>query len=107
MYGRLVGVTGWTERAFDDAFALGRENQTTIELARRHCLHMEFRECGGHGMAEEVSGLPINIRRVHCQFAKPSGSAAMNLEWIATDFLEQNCIGCPHRRPTGQLPNLA
>jgi hypothetical protein len=42
-----------TERAFDDAFALGRQNQVTVELARRHCLNMEFPEFGGRGMAEE------------------------------------------------------
>jgi len=59
------------------------------------------------GDGEEVSGLPINMRRVHCQFGRPSRSAAMNLEWIATEFYEQNCIGCPHRRPTGELPTLA
>lgn len=96
-----------TERAFDDAFALGRQNQVTVELARRHCLNMEFPEFGGRGMAEEVSGLPINMRRVHCPFGRPSGSASMNLQGLAIEFYETNCVGCEHRRPTGQLPNLA
>jgi hypothetical protein len=68
---------------------------------------MEFRESGGTGMAEEVSGLPINTRHVHCQFGEPAGGMTMNLEWIATEYYEDNCIGCPHRHPTGQLPNLA
>jgi hypothetical protein len=63
------------DRAFEDAFALGRQNQVTVELARRHCLNMEFPEFGGRGMAEEVSGLPINRRRVHCPFGRPSGGA--------------------------------
>jgi hypothetical protein len=53
-YGRMPSGT---ERAFDDAFALGRQNQVTVELARRHSLNMEFPEFGGRGMAEEVSGL--------------------------------------------------
>jgi hypothetical protein len=26
---------------------------------------------------------------------------------VATEFYEANCVGCQHRRPTGQLPNLA
>lgn len=96
-----------TDRAFEDAFALGRQNQVTVELARRHCLNMEFPEFGGRGMAEEVSGLPINMRRVRCPFGRPSGAASMNLEWLAIEFYETNCVGCEHRRPTGQLPNLA
>lgn len=96
-----------TDRAFDDAFELGRRNAEILELARRHCLNMEFQQSGGRGMAEEVSGLPINTRQVRCPFGKPANSMAMNLEWIAVDFYEANCEGCPHRRPTGQLPNLA
>jgi hypothetical protein len=100
-------VTSSPDRAFEDAFALGRQNKVTVELARRHCLNMEFPEFGVRGMAEEVSGLPINIRRVHCPFGRPSGSASMNLEWLAIEFYETNCVGCEHRRPTGQLPNLA
>lgn len=96
-----------TERAFEDAFALGRQNHETIELARRHCLNMEFPQFGGRGMAEEVSGLPINMRRVRCPFGRPSGSAGMRLERLAVEFYESNCVGCQHRRPTGQLPNLA
>ena len=65
------------DRIFDDAVEMGRRNQETIELARRHCIHMEFREweLGGRGMVEAVTGLPINTRRVHCAYAPPSGSA--------------------------------
>ena len=96
-----------TDRALEDAYELGRKNAQIIELARRHCVNMEFQESGGRGLAEEASGLPINMRRVHCAFGKPANSMAMNLEWIAVDFYEENCEGCPHRRPTGQLPNLA
>ncbi len=66
---------------------------------------MTFTEWGGQGMAEEASGLPINSRRVHCDYAQ--GSASGNLEWIASDFYEEHCIGCEHRQPTGEVPNLA
>jgi hypothetical protein len=100
-------VASSTDRAFEDAVALGRQNQVTVELARRHCLNMEFLEFGGRGMAEEVSGLPINMRRVHCPFGRPLGSASMNLQRLAIEFYETNCVGCEYRRPTGQLPNLA
>ncbi len=97
------------DRIFDDFIAVGQQNRETIELARRHCTHMEFREweLGGRGMAEAATGLPINTRRVHCAYAPPSGSAAMNLDWVASEFYKRNCRGCPHRRSTGELPNLA
>lgn len=96
-----------TDRAFDEAYERGRKNAEIIELARRHRVNMQFLESGGRGLAEEASGLPINMRRVHCPFGKPDNSMSMNLEWIAVDFYEENCEGCPHRRPTGGLPNLA
>src|SRR5579862_6739053 len=64
-------------------------------------------ELGGRGMAEAATGLPINTRRVHCAYAAPSNSASTNLEWIVGDFYSANCVGCPNRLPTGQVPNLA
>lgn len=96
------------ERMFDDLVALGRRNQEIVELARRHCLNLQFPEFGGgRGMVEAATGLPTNMRRAHCAFGRPSGSASMQLEWVAVEFYDQNCVGCPHRRPTGEVPNLA
>jgi hypothetical protein len=89
----------------DDAIRLGQENRQTLELARRHCLNMQFVECGGRGMTEEVTGLPINMRQVQCPVA--FGSQSMNLLGIASQFYEDNCVGCSLRRPTGEIPNLA
>lgn len=90
---------------FDDSYRLGLENQQTMELARRHCLKMEFVESGGRGMLEEATGLPINTRQVRCPVAL--GSMAMNLRWIASDFVRENCVGCTLRESTGEVPNLA
>jgi hypothetical protein len=100
-------VTAGNESYFDELVALGKRNQQIVELARRHCLNLEFREFGGRGAAEAATGLPINMRRVHCPFGRPSGSASMQLEWVALEFYDENCVGCPHRRPTGEVPNLA
>src|SRR5947208_2613436 len=94
------------DRSWDDAIGLGRANQQIIELSRRHCLNMSFVESGGRGAAEASTGLPINMRQIRCPVALGDGMA-MNLEWIATDFYSKNCIGCRHRRPTGEVPNLA
>lgn len=90
----------------DGALELGRANLQTIELARRHCLNMTFVEAGGRGMAEAMSGLPINTRRVECPYGRGNGWA-MNLEWVALDFYNEHCVGCEFRRPTGEVPNLA
>src|SRR5262249_53198450 len=76
---------------------------------RRHCVHMEFplSEFGGQGMAEAATGLPINMRRVHCSHGAPSHSAAADLDWITAEFYKTNCLGCPHRSSSGEVPNLA
>lgn len=87
------------------ALSQGRANQETIQLARHHCAQMRFVECGGRGMAEAATGLPINMRRVECPYAQ--GGSSGNLDWIASDFYEDQCVGCLHRQPTGQVPNLA
>ncbi|MFF5985382.1 hypothetical protein ACFY78_41795 [Streptomyces olindensis] len=93
------------EHFFDDAVRTGRKNAVTMEMARRHCLNMTFTEFGGQGMAEAATGLPINTRQVGCLVAH--GGASANLDWIAGEFYEQHCVGCSHRRPTGDVPNLA
>jgi hypothetical protein len=89
----------------DEYVRLGMENRETIELARRHCLNMEFVESGGRGMLEEATGLPINMRQVRCPVAL--GNMGTNLHWIASDFVRENCGGCEKRDSTGEVPNLA
>ncbi len=88
---------------WDDAVRMGRENQQTVEFARRHCLNMQFVESGGRGMAEEATGLPINMRQCPVAFGSMSG----NLLAVAGQFYEDHCVGCSLRRPTGEFPNLA
>lgn len=99
-------MANYSERMIESSTELGRANQVVLELARRHCLNMEFTEWGGRGLVEQMTGLPINARRVSCPYALGRGSA-MDLEWVATDFYNENCVGCEFRRPTGEVPNLA
>jgi hypothetical protein len=103
-----VLVSDRLEGELERAYALGRANRTTIELARRHCLDMAFTpfEGGGRGLAEQFSGLPIDTRRVSCPVAR-GDMAGMNLNWLASDFYDRHCVGCRRRRPTGEVPNLA
>ncbi len=102
----MAEMQDYGDRLLDESIRLGLANRETIELARRHCLHMTFVESGGRGMAEEATGLPINMRTIECPQAR-GGGMAMNLEWVAVDFYKEHCVGCEHRRPTGEVPNLA
>ena len=79
-----------------------------MELARRHCLDMTFPlfDGGGRGLAEQYSGLPIDMRRVSCPVAQ-GNAAGMNLDWLASEFYQEHCAGCQRRRPTGEEPSLA
>ena len=61
---------------------------------------------GGRGLAEQFSGLPIDMRQVICPVAR-GNAAGMNLDWLVSEFYDQHCVGCQRRRPTGEVPSLA
>ncbi|GAA3880766.1 hypothetical protein GCM10022275_31530 [Tessaracoccus defluvii] len=104
-----AGTGLWGVTLDEDEFAhyveLGRGNARMIELATNHCQNVRFVECGGQGMLEESTGLPLNMRRVECTVAI-GNTAGMRIDGIALDFFAEHCPGCPERNPTGQLPNL-
>ena len=93
------------EAEFARHFDLGHENARIMELAANHCRHMRFVESGGRGMLEEVSGLPLNSRRVECPVAIGNMSG-MRLDHVTLGFYAEHCVGCDMRDPTGRLPNL-
>lgn len=94
-----------TDQVWEDAIARGIENQNLIHLAERHCTHIKFVEFGGRGMAEEATGLPINMRQVRCPVAHGNASAVMSV--TLPEFYREHCVGCTMRTPTGQVPNLS
>jgi hypothetical protein len=100
-----VEVDGLDEAEIARSYDLGRENARIMELAASHCRHMRFVESGGRGMLEEVSGLPLNMRRVECPVAI-GNMAGMRLDHVAFGFYAEHCVGCDMRDPTGRLPNL-
>jgi hypothetical protein len=101
-------VTSRFDGELDRYYALGRANLATMELARRHCLDMTFSlfDGGGRGLAEQFSGLPIDMRQVSCPVAR-GNTGGMNLDWLASDFYNEHCVGCQRRRPTGEMPSLS
>ena len=93
------------EAKFARDLELGHENARIMELAANHCRHMRFVESGGRGMLEQVSGLPLNARRVECPVAIGNMSG-MRLDDVTFGFYAEHCVGCAMRNPTGRLPNL-
>lgn len=93
------------EAEFARNFELGHENARIMGLAADHCRHMRFVESGGRGLLEEVTGLPLNSRRVECPVAIGNISG-MRLDPVTFGFYTEHCVGCDMRSPTGRLPNL-
>lgn len=89
----------------DEAMRHGLDNAEVMELARRHCLKMEFALDNGPSMVEEATGIPLSLRQIRCPVAL--GGMSSNFRWIATDFFREHCVGCGQRESTGEMPNLA
>jgi len=95
------------DRDIQRAMDIGRANQKVLELVRNWCAHLvvEIPPWGGVGLLEQATGLPIGMRHIRCQYARAAGIAGMDLERVALDFYDRNCVGCKERRPV-RLPNL-
>jgi hypothetical protein len=52
----------------------------------------------GFGMLEQMTGLPIGMKTMKCEYApKPPTFAAAKFLNVALSFYKNNCVGCPHR----------
>lgn len=92
---------------FDEALGLGRATAEVIELARRHCRHARIEAVDGNSWVGSMVGLPMGPVEVRCEYAPaPLAQGHQALE-LAIEFYQANCIWCPHRDPTGELPSLA
>ena len=89
------------DRQFGRYAELGRDNQSCISGMRRWCRHVEL-EPTASGLYAELTGLPIGAHSVACPYVKEK-TESMNVRWIASDFLAQHCIGCPHHSPNGDI----
>jgi hypothetical protein len=98
----------WTpamrDRELDEAVQLGIANREVIDLAKNWCAHLEV--FGSGALLAEATGLPIGLGTFGCKYAKRGSNSAMDLRFIALDFHDDNCVGCPHRQPV-RLPNLS
>ncbi len=89
------------------AIERGERNAETISLIKRHCRHARIEHSRFHGvsMVEEMTGLPISVREMRCEYAPTPNAIPTDLLEGAVRFYKNNCDGCPHREAQG-LPNL-
>ena len=92
---------------YASAIAQGERNAKAIPLIKAHCSHarVELSEVHGYAPLEDMTGLPISVREMRCQYAPAPVSVSTDLLRGAIAFYENNCVGCPHRDAQG-LPNL-
>jgi hypothetical protein len=84
----------------------GERNNSTLELVRNWCAYVEIKKDGAGGIVEQQTGLPIGPRYLTCPHAAAPGFIGSDLTFLALDFHDRNCVGCPNRKPVGQ-PNLS
>lgn len=94
------------EGEIEKAVKIGKRNKEVIELVQNWCAHAEIVHSGGIGLVEIQTGLPIGMRSFKCKYARAQGMAGMQLEGIAVDFHDRNCVDCKYRLPV-RLPNLS
>lgn len=79
------------DKQFQDSIKLGKRSNSLIPQIKKWCSNIKIESEYG-GMMGQM-GLPT-MNTISCtQFR---GDSAMNLEWIARDFIVENCPNCKH-----------
>ena len=99
------GLFRGPDESIKRAEAIGKANADIIELAQAWCTHLQV-ERHGYGLVEQYTGLPVSGGTLRCDYARATVGTAARLDWVALDFYQRNCVGCPHRLSLGVLPNL-
>ena len=82
---------GNDDKELEDAISLGRKNKELIPSVKNWCSNVQIDDVSG-GMIAGMYNLPITLQ-ISCPHAGGS-SQAMNFEWIARDFIIDNCQSC-------------
>lgn len=92
---------------YNDAIQLGLENLEILKLAASWCENVgQTSGPLGIGDLQAATGLPITGGSLRCEYATAPTSFGASLTASSVEFYERNCIGCPHRRPTGATEHL-
>ena len=95
------------EDEFAAAVQMGRDNAEMIDLIRHHCSHARVVMPSGNSPVGQAYGLPMGSLEIRCEHAPPPRTSGHRMRDLAIEFYRANCIGCPHRNPSGILRNLA
>jgi hypothetical protein len=95
------------EDEFAAAVQMGRDNAEMIDLIRHHCSHARVVMPFGNSTVGQAYGLPMGSLEIRCEHAPPPRTSGHALRELAIEFYRANCVGCPHRNPSGILRNLA
>ncbi len=92
---------------YNDAIQLGLENLEILRLAAAWCENIgQTSGPLGIGDLQAATGLPITGGSLRCEYATAPTSFGASLTASSVEFYERNCIGCPHRKPTGATEHL-
>lgn len=95
-----------SDRDIQKAIEAGEKNRRTTELIHNWCRYAKVKKCGGTGLIEAQTGLPIGHHAMACDHAPASGMATWDLADAALDFHDRNCVECKYRVPV-RLPNIS
>lgn len=82
---------GIDKAQFSEYIELGKRNSKLIPLTKNWCKHLEVIDSSA-GMIAEIYNLPTRLS-IGCPHSS-GGYEAANFEWIATDFIRENCLNC-------------
>lgn len=87
---------GNDDKRYQHAEQLGRTNKTLIASVKGWCQHIDVK--GRHAsMMGQMLDIPMSTS-IGCPYTE-GGYQAANLEWIARDFIIENCLTCPKHKP--------
>lgn len=86
---------------FKKAIRIGQDNAECLQGMQHWCKHVELTP-ESSGLYAQMTKLPIGSYRIGCP--KVEGFyESMNLRWLFSDFLVQNCANCSHHVPNGDV----
>ncbi len=92
---------------YNDAIQVGLDNFEILKLAAAWCENVgQTSGPLGIGDLQAATGLPITGGSLRCEYATAPTSFGASLTASSVEFYERNCIGCPHRKPTGATEHL-
>ena len=103
----MCSTSGVRQDEYDQAIEMGRTNVDAIDLTRRHCWHARIELVGGNSPVGDALRLPMGLMEVRCEHAAPPRTQGHQALELAIEFYNENCVECPFREGTGELPNLA